>query len=102
MLPAGPQRQRLGKQFRHFVVEVKRHSCRASVKCLCAEMKHTSQQAWKCYFDSHFQVEDDLDRIKNASSQQELMSSFKDFGRSLMDLNDTAGKRQTVSVVESA
>ncbi len=43
------------------------------------------------------QVEDDLDRIKNASSQQELMNSFKDFGRSLMDLNDTAGRRQGVS-----
>ena len=43
------------------------------------------------------QVEDDLDRIKNASSQQELMNSFKDFGRSLMDLNETAGKRQGVS-----
>ena len=49
-----------------------------------------------------YQVEDDLDRIKNASSQQELMSSFKDFGRSLMDLNDTAGRRQGVSIFSTS
>jgi len=41
-------------------------------------------------------VEDDLDRIRNAQSQQELMTSFKDFGRSLGELNDRAGRRQMV------
>lgn len=39
-------------------------------------------------------VEDDLARIRNAASQQELMSSFKDFGRSLVELTDRAGRRQ--------
>ena len=43
------------------------------------------------------QVEDDLDRIRNASSQQELMTSFKDFGRSVVELTDLAGRRQAVS-----
>ena len=42
------------------------------------------------------QVEDDLDRIRNAQNQQELMTSFKDFGRSLGELNDRAGRRQMV------
>lgn len=45
-----------------------------------------------------FQVEDDLDRIRNAQSQQELMNSFKDFGRSLVELNDRAGRRQMVGL----
>ena len=45
------------------------------------------------------QVEDDLDRIRNASSQQELMSSFKDFGRSVVELTDLAGRRQAVSTL---
>ena len=44
------------------------------------------------------QVEDDLDRIRNAQNQQELMMSFKDFGRSLGELNDRAGLRQMVCV----
>lgn len=39
-------------------------------------------------------VEDDLERIRNAASQQELMSSFRDFGRSVVDLTDKAGRRQ--------
>ena len=47
-----------------------------------------------------FQVEDDLDRIRNAQSQQELMNSFKDFGRSLVELNDRAGRRQMVGLVQ--
>jgi hypothetical protein len=45
-------------------------------------------------------VEDDLDRIRNAQNQQELMNSFKDFGRSLVELNDRAGRRQMVSVMK--
>ena len=44
------------------------------------------------------QVEDDLDRIRNAQNQQELMTSFKDFGRSLGELNDRAGRRQMVRI----
>jgi len=52
--------------------------------------------------DSFFvQVEDDLDRIRNAQNQQELMTSFKDFGRSLGELNDRAGRRQMVFVLVS-
>jgi catenin alpha len=43
-------------------------------------------------------VEDDLDRIRNAASQQELIDSFKDFGRSVVELSDRAGKRQQVSL----
>lgn len=43
-------------------------------------------------------MEDDLDRIRNAQNQQELLSSFKDFGRSLVELNDRAGRRQMVSI----
>lgn len=43
-------------------------------------------------------MEDDLDRIRNAQNQQELMTSFKDFGRSLGELNDRAGRRQMVCV----
>lgn len=39
-------------------------------------------------------VEDDLDRIRNAQNQQDLMNSFGDFGRSLFELNDRAGRRQ--------
>jgi len=39
-------------------------------------------------------VEDDLDRIRNAASQQELMSSFRDFGRNVVELTDRAGRRQ--------
>ncbi|KAK2148467.1 hypothetical protein LSH36_496g01025 [Paralvinella palmiformis] len=39
-------------------------------------------------------VEDDLDRIRNASSQQELMDSFRNFGRSVVELTDRAGRRQ--------
>ena len=42
------------------------------------------------------QVEDDLDRIRNAASQQELMDRFKDFGNSLVELTDRAGRRQQV------
>ncbi|KAK3609215.1 hypothetical protein CHS0354_035155 [Potamilus streckersoni] len=39
-------------------------------------------------------VEGDLERIKNAASQQELMDSFKNFGRSVVDLSERAAQRQ--------
>lgn len=39
-------------------------------------------------------VEGDLDRVRNATSQQELMSSFKDLGESLVDLAQRAAQRQ--------
>jgi len=39
-------------------------------------------------------VEDDLDRIRNASSQQELLNSFRDYGKSVVELSDRAGRRQ--------
>lgn len=42
------------------------------------------------------QVEGDLDRVRNATSQQELMSSFKDLGESLVDLAQRAAQRQNV------
>lgn len=48
-------------------------------------------------FSVFYQVEDDLDRIRNAQNQQELLNSFKDFGRSLVELNDRASRRQMVS-----
>ncbi|XP_045189005.2 catenin alpha-2-like isoform X2 [Mercenaria mercenaria] len=39
-------------------------------------------------------VENDLDRIRNASSQQELMDSFKEFGKSVVELSERAAQRQ--------
>ncbi|KAL3863765.1 hypothetical protein ACJMK2_005501 [Sinanodonta woodiana] len=39
-------------------------------------------------------VEGDLERIKNAASQQELMDSFKNFGKSVVDLSERAAQRQ--------
>ena len=38
-----------------------------------------------------------MDRIRNASSQQELMDSFKEFGRSVVELSERAAQRQAVS-----
>ncbi|GFT61638.1 catenin alpha [Nephila pilipes] len=39
-------------------------------------------------------VEDDLDKVKNASSQSELMKSFQDFGKNTAELIQQAAKRQ--------
>ncbi|CAG5128050.1 unnamed protein product [Candidula unifasciata] len=39
-------------------------------------------------------VGDDLDRIKNATSQQELLDGFREFGRSVAELSDRSAKRQ--------
>ena len=39
-----------------------------------------------------------MDRVRNAASTQELMNSFKDFGRSVADLADKAGRRQQVEI----
>ncbi|KAI0228235.1 Catenin alpha-2 [Lamellibrachia satsuma] len=39
-------------------------------------------------------VEDDLNRIRNAASQQELMNSFRNFGRDVVELTERAGRRQ--------
>lgn len=39
-------------------------------------------------------VEDDLDKVKNASSQAELVESFKSFGMNTADLINQAAKRQ--------
>ena len=41
-------------------------------------------------------VENDLDRVRNAASQQELMEGFKDLGLSLADLAAKAQQRQNV------
>jgi hypothetical protein len=41
-----------------------------------------------------FQVEGDLDELCNATSQQELMSRFRKFGQSIMELSDRAARRQ--------
>ena len=43
------------------------------------------------------QVEDDLDHIKNATSQQELNDAFREFGRSMAELTERAARRQAVS-----
>ena len=43
------------------------------------------------------QVEDDLDRIMNATSQQGLMDGFKALGKSIAELEQLAAKRQAVS-----
>jgi len=39
-------------------------------------------------------VEDDLDHIKNATSQQELNDAFREFGRSMAELTERAARRQ--------
>ncbi|XP_064630092.1 catenin alpha-2-like isoform X2 [Lineus longissimus] len=39
-------------------------------------------------------VEGDLDQLCNATSQQELMTRFRKFGKSIMELSDRAGRRQ--------
>ncbi|XP_063434878.1 catenin alpha-2-like [Mytilus trossulus] len=39
-------------------------------------------------------VEGDLDRVLNATSQQDLMATFKDLGDSIMDLTNKAAHRQ--------
>uniref|UniRef100_T1JG57 Catenin alpha n=1 Tax=Strigamia maritima TaxID=126957 RepID=T1JG57_STRMM len=39
-------------------------------------------------------VEDDLEKVKNASSQSELLDSFKQFGRNAVELIQQAAKRQ--------
>lgn len=39
-------------------------------------------------------MEDDLDKVKNSSSQMELMENFKAFGRNASDLMNQAAKRQ--------
>ncbi|CAL1544969.1 unnamed protein product [Lymnaea stagnalis] len=39
-------------------------------------------------------VEGDLDNIRNATSQQELMNAFRDFGRDMAELTDRASRRQ--------
>lgn len=43
------------------------------------------------------QVEDDLERIMNATSQQGLMDGFKALGKSIGELEQLAAKRQAVS-----
>lgn len=40
------------------------------------------------------QVEDDLDKLKNASSQGELQDNIKQFGRNANELMNQAAKRQ--------
>ena len=40
------------------------------------------------------QVEDDIERIRNVSNQQELMSSFRDFGQTMVEATERAGRRQ--------
>lgn len=39
-------------------------------------------------------MEDDLDKVKNSSSQVELMEHFKAFGRNASELMNQAAKRQ--------
>ena len=39
-------------------------------------------------------VEDDLDKVKNASSQSELVESFRNFGRNTVELINQAARRQ--------
>jgi len=40
------------------------------------------------------QVEDDLEKLKNASSQSELLDNIKAFGRNASELMNQAAKRQ--------
>ena len=43
------------------------------------------------------QVEDDLEGVMNATSQQGLMDSFRQLGKSIAELEQMAAKRQAVS-----
>lgn len=43
-------------------------------------------------------MEDDLEHIMNATSQQGLMDGFRAFGKSVAELSQLAAKRQAVSV----
>ena len=53
---------------------------------------------YTCIYDYiYMQVEDDLDRIMNATSQQGLMDGFKALGKSIAELEQLAAKRQAVS-----
>lgn len=47
-----------------------------------------------CLLKSLHVVEGDLDKVKNASSQSELLKSFHDFGKNTSDLIHQAAKRQ--------
>lgn len=44
------------------------------------------------------QVEDDLEKVKNASSQSELLDTFRQFGRNAVELIQQAAKRQAVCI----
>lgn len=46
------------------------------------------------HFHFSFQVEDDLEKVKNASSQSELLDNFRLFGKNTSDLINQAAKRQ--------
>lgn len=48
------------------------------------------------------QVEDDLDKVKNASSQSELMEFFRNFGVNTMELIQQAARRQAVRFLRRA
>ena len=39
-------------------------------------------------------VEDDVERIKGATTQEDVIQSFKEFGKSVIDLVNHAAKRQ--------
>lgn len=53
-----------------------------------------SANNYNCKLLCSNQVEDDLEKVKNASSQSELIDNYKMFGRNATDLMTQAAKRQ--------
>jgi len=91
-------------RYRHFRAGTFYVASLCTLHCVCN--KTFARSFWLLFMfmvmwnetSTFLQVEDDLDRIRNAQNQQELMTSFKDFGRSLGELNDRAGRRQMVHI----
>jgi hypothetical protein len=57
-----------------------------------------------CFFSPNFslawkpQVEDDLQRIHDASNQEELVHFYKQYGKNIVDLSQHAQRRQQVEL----
>ena len=60
--------------------------------CKCKYQSLSNKLYVFCYCIQ--QVEDDLENVKNASSQSELLDNFRLFGKNTNDLTNQAAKRQ--------
>lgn len=62
------------------------------LKSFCVAV--SCRTSYKVILFSFFQLEDDLEKVKNASNQRDLMENIDLFGRSASDLMTQAAKRQ--------